>query len=368
VIIVDTQHWEKVAEIAVGGHPTGVTFGPSGQLAYVTNRLDDTLSVIDTTQRTVVATAQVGDEPHGVNIDAWATDLSSINTSTDDISVLDAQSLKEIKRLEASRSPWSGAISPDGQTLLVTNTLPRLVPFRTPPQAELTAIDAHTAMVKQRIVVPGANLLMGVCWHPSGEYALCTLNRTNTLIPMTRLMQGWTITNGLGVIWRDGRVDQVLLDEPNLCFPDPTDVAISPQGDRAYVTSSGTNRVAVVDLEILIAMLRQASDDERANVFPHHLGKATEFVVKHIPTEHSPRGIVITADGKHAVVANSLDDSLTLIDLASLEPVKRIDLGGPRPSPRLGMENAVPQREHYLPSAVLLPQLPSRWTRGRLDL
>lgn len=330
VLIVDTQRWEKVAEIAVGGHPTGVTFHPNGQLAYVTNRLDDTLSVIDTAQRAVVVTAKVGDEPHGVNVAANGKQIFVINTSTDDITVLDAQSLQEVKRLEASRSPWSGAISPDGQTMLVTNTLPRFVPFRTPPQAELTAVDAQTAMVKQRIVVPGANLLMGVCWHPSGEYALCTLNRTNTLIPMTRLLQGWTITNGLGVIWKDGRVDQVLLDEPNLCFPDPTDVAISPAGDRAYVTSSGTNRVAVLDLEKLTSILRQATDEERVDVFPRHLGLATEFVIKHIPTEHSPRGIVITADNKFAVVANSLDDSLTLIDLASQEPVKRIDLGGPR--------------------------------------
>ncbi len=53
VIVIDTTRWEKVAEIAVGGHPTGVTFHPSGQWAYVTNRLDDTVSVIDTVQRQV---------------------------------------------------------------------------------------------------------------------------------------------------------------------------------------------------------------------------------------------------------------------------------------------------------------------------
>jgi hypothetical protein len=171
---------------------------------------------------------------------------------------------------------------------------------------------------------------MGVCWHPSGEYALCTLNRTNNLIPMTRLLQGWTITNGLAVIWRDGRVDQVLLDEPNLCFPDPTDVAITPDGRLALVTSSGTNRVAVVDLAQLTSMLAQATEHERTKVFPNHLGKPTEFIIKHIATEHSPRGVVITPDGKSAVVANSIDDSLTLIDLASLEAIQRIDLGGPQ--------------------------------------
>ena len=47
--------------------------------------------------------------------------------------MLDTQSLQEVKRLEASRNPWSLALSPDGKHLLVTNTLPRFVPFRTPP-------------------------------------------------------------------------------------------------------------------------------------------------------------------------------------------------------------------------------------------
>ena len=60
--------------------------------------------------------------------------------------------------------------------------------------------------------------MQGIAWHPSGEFALITLNRTKNLVPMTRLLQGWTITNGMGVIWRDGRVNQVLLDEPHLCF------------------------------------------------------------------------------------------------------------------------------------------------------
>ena len=76
--------------------------------------------------------------------------------------------------------------------------------------------------------------------------------RTKNLVPMTRLLQGWTITNGLGILWADGRVDQVLLDEPGLCFPDPAAVAITPDGRLALVTSSSTDRVAVVDVAKLI--------------------------------------------------------------------------------------------------------------------
>ena len=81
---------------------------------------------------------------------------------------------------------------------------------------------------------------------------------------MMRLLQGWTITNGLGILWKDGRVDQVLLDEPGTCFPDPTGLAITPDGRLALVTSSGSNRVAVVDIQKLMAVVEAASDEERA--------------------------------------------------------------------------------------------------------
>jgi len=330
VIVVDVQTQKKVAEINVGHNPTDITFSPDGVTAYVSNRLDDTVSVINVPSRQVIATVPVGDEPHGLLTDPGGKHLYVLNTSIDSISVIDTATLKEVKRLTASRSPWSLSLSPDGSEFYVTNNLSRFVELRTPSMSEVTVVDTGNAVIKHRIVVPAANLLQGVDWHPSGKFALITLNRTKNLVPMTRLLQGWTITNGLGIVWRDGHVDQVLLDEPGMCFPDPADVAITPDGRLALVTSSGSNRIAVVDVRKLIGMLESASPYEREKVFPNHLGKPTEFIITHISTKDSPRGIIITPDGRTAFAANSLDDSLTVIDLKKLKPVGRIDLGGPK--------------------------------------
>ncbi len=330
VIVLDAQTRKKVDEIMVGGQPHDVTFSPDGSRVYVTNRLDDTISEIDTARREVLRTAPVGDEPHGVITDVSGKKLFVLNTSEDSVSVLDAGSLQEIKRLSASRNPWSLSLSPDGTQLLVTNTLSRLVEFRAPSNSEITVIDLETTVVQNRLQVPAANLLQGIEWHPSGEFALFTLNRSKNLVPMTRLQQGWTITNGLGIVWKDGRIDQVLLDEPNMCFPDPADVAITPDGRLAFVTSSGSNRVAVVDIPKLTSMLLSATEADRENVFPNHLGKPTEFVLKHIETKDSPRGLLVSPDGNSVFVTNALDDSLTVIDVASLEAVERVDLGGPK--------------------------------------
>jgi len=330
VIVLDAETRRKVGEIIVGGQPHDVAFSPDGSKAYVTNRLDDTISEIDTARREVLRTAPVGDEPHGVITDLTGKTLYVLNTSEDSVSVLDAESLEEIKRLSASRNPWSLSLSPDGTQLLVTNTLSRLVGFRAPSNSEITVINLQTSVVENRFQVPAANLLQGIEWHPSGEFALFTLNRTKNLVPMTRLQQGWTITNGLGVAWKDGRIDQVLLDEPDICFPDPADVAITPDGRLAFVTSSGSNRVAVVDVPKLTSMLLAATEADRENVFPNHLGKPTEFVLKHIETEKSPRGLLVSPDGNSVFVTNALDDSLTVIDVTSLEAVETVDLGGPK--------------------------------------
>jgi len=329
VVVVDTLKRQKVAEIPVGGQATDVTFSPDGRRAYVSNRLDDTVSVIEVATRQVVETFRVGDEPHGLVTNPSGKMLYVLNTSEDSLSILDTSDGKEIKRLAASRGPWSLALSPDGKRILVTNTRSRFVGFREPSRSEVTALGVGPDIVEDRYVLPGANMLHGVAWHPSGEFAFVTLLRTKNVVPMTRILQGWTITNGLGVIWRDGRVDQVLLDEPHLYFPDPTDVAFTPDGRWALVTSSGSDRVAVVDVAKLISMLKHASPYEREHVFPNHLGKPTEFIVKHIPSKNSPRGVVVSKDGQTAFVANALDDSLTVIDLTKLQAAGRIDLGGP---------------------------------------
>jgi YVTN family beta-propeller protein len=330
VIVVDARGWSKLAEIPVGGQPNDVAFSPDGRTVYVTNRLDDSVSVIDVGTREVVRTFPVGDEPHGVLPDASGKILYVLNTAAGSISVVDATTYREVKRLSASRNPWSLSMSPDGRRLLVTNNLSRFVEFRETPTSEVTVVDTENAVVEDRMELRGANLIQGVDWHPEGDFAVVTLNRTKNLVPMTRILQGWTITNGIGVLWPDGRVDQILLDEPNLYFPDATDVAVTPDGHYALVTSAGSDRVAVADLDKLRSMLDAATAEERARVIPNHLGKSSEFVVAQVPTGNAPRGLVVDHDGRYAFVANGLDDSLTVVDLETLEGAARIDLGGPK--------------------------------------
>jgi YVTN family beta-propeller protein len=331
VCVIDPATRLKVAEIPVGRQPMSIAFAPDGSLAYVTNRLDDSVSVVDVQARKAVATIPVGDEPHGLALDPTGQVLLVLNTSSDDISVIDLAARQETRRLSASRSPWGVALSPDGSRFVVTNALSRLAAPEAPPLSEITLIEAARGRVEDRLLVPGANLVQAVAWHPGGAYALVTLNRTKNRVPMTQMAQGWTITNGLGIVRPDlGRVDQVLLDEPTLSFPDPTDLAFTPDGSRALVTSAGSDRVAVVETSRLLKIVDGASPHDRDEVIPNHLGPATEFVAAHIATGRNPRGIAVAPDGQTALVACALDDTVQVIDLGSLTVTATIDLEGPR--------------------------------------
>ena len=55
----------KLAEIGVGEEPRCVAIHPNDQVAYVTNGISGTVSVVNLAQRRVVATIPVGTEPRG---------------------------------------------------------------------------------------------------------------------------------------------------------------------------------------------------------------------------------------------------------------------------------------------------------------
>jgi YVTN family beta-propeller protein len=330
VIVVDAVKRVRVAEIKVGGQATDLAFSPDGTKAYVTSRRNDSVVVIDVAARKVLRSFAVADEPHGIAVDPEGGALFVMGTAFDAVSVVDVATGKETKRLAASRNPWSAALAPDGKRLLVTNALSRFVPFRAAPVSEVTVFDVAARRVEDRWVVPEANLLLGVAWHPSGEFAIATLNRTKNLVPMTRILQGWTITNGIAVLWKGGRVDQLLLDEPQRYFADITDVAFTPDGKQAFATSAGTDQVAVIDVAKLVALVTRSSDEERRDLLPNWLGASAEFVTARIPVKDNPRGIAVAPDGRTAWVANTLDDSLSVIDVARSAAVARVDLGGPR--------------------------------------
>ncbi len=340
LIVVDPGAGAVIAEIPVGRQPHDSAVTPDGERLYVTNRLSDTVTVIDTLSLEPLTDLLVGDAPHGVLTDAAGRSIFVLNTEDDSVSVLHAstdhpiraEDYTDIKRLPAGRGPWSLAASPGRESICITNVRPNPSAFQTPPVSEITVIQAsataelaggrppspvrHSQVesVSSRPSVPAANMLQGIAAVPGRDVVLFTLMRIKNLVPITRLAQGWNVTNGLGVLWPDGRVDQVLLDRPNDAFPDPMDVAVSPDGKHAIVTSGGADLIAIIDVSALLDTITSTPNAERDDILPNHLGVSERFVIKRVPVGRNPSGVTFAPDGSHAYVANALDDSISVID------------------------------------------------------
>ncbi len=271
----------------------------------------------------------MGDEPHEMVTNTEGTILYVANAGSYDVSVVDLNKKKEIKRLSAGRGTWGIDRSPDGKSILVTNNLSHYVKFRTPSLSEVTVIGTKNSFVTDRYFIPKANLIQGVDYSPDGEFALVTLIRTKNLVPMTRVIQGWVMNNGIGILWKDGRVDQLLLDEVNSYFSDPTDVVITHDGRYAFVSGGGINAVAMIDLDKMKQVLQNATDEERKTILPNHLGISVKYIIKRISVGRSPRGMAVSPDNKLLYVTDGLDDSISVIDIAKRERVRIIDLNGP---------------------------------------
>jgi len=329
LIIVNTMNDEILAEISIGMQPHHVCLSPDEKLVYVSNRASDNISVVDPKTYKVISLIEVGDEPHEIAITNDGKIMYVANAGTYDVSVVDIKKGVEIKRLAASRGPWGAALSADGHSVYITNNLPRYGEFRTTSKSEITVIDTKSSTVKYRHTVIDANLVQGVVVAPNDEFVVITLIRTKNLVPMTRNLQGWIITNGIGILWPDGRVDQLLLDRINDFFADPTDVVFSKDGQYLFVSGGGVQEVAMIDVSKMKKVLNEASDSDRTNILPNHLGISTEYVLERIPVGQSPRGMVVSTDNKYLYVADGLDDAISVIDINSRRRIKVIDLGGP---------------------------------------
>ncbi len=68
VSVIDTATNTVVATITAGSSPIGVAITPDGARAYVANQIAGTVSVINTVSNTVVATITLGGSPFGVAI------------------------------------------------------------------------------------------------------------------------------------------------------------------------------------------------------------------------------------------------------------------------------------------------------------
>lgn len=328
LIEVDVKSNEVLSSTKVGYRPHSVVLTNDQKTAIVSNQWENNVYFLDLESKQIMDTVPVGGGPAGIALSNDGELLYVANTYTNNISVINISEKEEIKRLHAGNFPTNVAVSPEDDFVFVSSQRTVPIEFRTEPQTEVTILNASNQRVKERKYFKSAHIMENVAVTPSGDMAIATLVRPKNNVPSVQIENGWMINHGIGVILEDGRVAQLLLDEPNAFYPDPYDVVIHPNGKTAYVSHSGVDVVSVIDLDAIRDLLSNATDDE-LKIFANHLGLSSDYVIGRIKTGSNPKGLTISPDGKFVYAVERMEDKVSVIDTEKLEVVKSLSLGGP---------------------------------------
>jgi len=330
ILVVDTENNIVLNKINVGVHPHSVLLSKDGTIAYVSNQWSDNISVIDLITLKVADTIKTGNGPAGLSLSANGKFLYVVNTFGSDLSVIDLSTKEERKRLTTGNDPTGTSLSPDGKELYVTSRRAKIAPYGEPLISDLTVVNDSTQRVTKYMSIESAYMMENVSFTPSGDLAMMTLIRPKNLVTSLQVERGWMMNHGIGIVEQkeEGRIAQLLLDEPNAYYSDPFDIVITPDGKKAFVSSSGVDVISVISIDSIRSILKESSPKILKNI-SNNLGISSRFVLKRIPTGANPKGLALSPDGKRLYVAEQLEDKIAVINTESLENINSIDLGGP---------------------------------------
>ena len=341
VVAYDARSAKIVRRIKVGRVPKGLALSPDGTRLYVANSWSDSVSEIDTASLVVVRSLPAGFEPNAVLTDLPGRFLYVANRVSNDVSVVDLAAGVEVKRLVGGRGASYLALSPDGASIYCTHIYPDVGEFRAPPQSEITVIDTARQTVTDHYRLPNAAGVFHVAMSADGRLGMAAQLRPKNLIPLAHVEHGWVFGNSISVFGPDvnkavgndvGEVVQIPLDELDRYFTPPFAIALAADKSVAYISTTGSDSVTVIDIAKMLEFIRAATPAERRTM-ANDLSASANYVVTRIPVGSAPKGLALSPDGKRLYVANRTDDTISVIDTAARKAIATLSLeGNPTPT------------------------------------
>jgi YVTN family beta-propeller protein len=292
VTVIDVSSHAVLAVFAVGGNPVKPVLSPDGTRAYLPNYVSGELSVVDTTTHTLTGSISI---PNGTAVVAPTPDGTRlyVGGANETISVLDA-TLGTVINTFAIGPPDRGTvyhmvISPDGSrayALLDNNSL--------------VAIDTATDTVVNSIYV--GDQVNHVAIAPDGT----EIYVTNSFGYGDFTFQGAMVV-----------VDPISLTVTNeFPFSLPTSIALTPNGDHAYVATpyaffnSGYGQGYASTPYVQVVNLHAIGNLNAASIF----------------VGGQPADVACSSDGDRVYVAVPRTQSIKVIDTTNQTIVDTIEL------------------------------------------
>ena len=268
--VIDTGTEEVVARIPIGQYPLQILPGPSGERLYVTNLDSDEISVLSTETFQVVDRIETVAQPLDMALTADGETLYVTNSAASAVTVVDLISGDtRLLRLERRQNGPYGvavgtggdlyvadlersqvvALDPDGQVLArIPVQEPRSLAFSadgrwlyaTSIRGNLfSIIDPQRNQVDATVSLPVSGTF-AVAPGPDGRKVYLTAQDDGLLVVVDAVERRLLKTIPVGT--------------------NPRAIAFSPGGDRAFVTSAGSDEIRVLDTAADTVVTRYAAE------------------------------------------------------------------------------------------------------------
>ncbi len=332
VRVLDGRTFVPIKSIPVGRLPRGFSFSHDGKRLLVANTWDDTISVIDVASLEPSAKWHVAAEPSSVVEDRAGRYVYVANRISNDVAVLDAKTGAEEKRLAAGRGASYITPSPDGARLYVTHVYPnparQATPGgnRVPPRSEITVIDTARAVVIDRMALDRIPHSFHTAFSRDGRLGVTANLHPKNLVPLAHLEHSGAFADTITLFGPDvGKPAELPLDELERYAVRPFGVAISPDKSLIYITCEGSEIVTVVDVHRALRFIHTETGP-----YIQDLSASANYVTTRIEVGHDPRGLAFSPDGRKLLVANRLEDTISIIDTRANKVQRTIELAGPK--------------------------------------
>ncbi len=212
IAIIDTSTLTETNLISGFNAPYDVAISPDGSYAYVTDSGNSVVSIVSTATNTITGQITGFSTPFGIAFTPDGALAYVVNTNAKSVNVITTASnsiTSTIARWTGSPYPYSIAISPDGSYGYITTTSP----------ANSMAI-LHTATnTVTAAAVNGLGTAHGVAFLPNGNNALVVNNGNKDL----------------GIV--ETATNAITANVP--LFIGPENIAVSPDGSYALVSDAG---------------------------------------------------------------------------------------------------------------------------------
>lgn len=336
ILVYDIAKEEVASRIELPGPPTCVVAG-KGETLYVTiGEPNGTLCVLSGDK--VSKTIPVGHTPSSVTLSADEKTAFVCNRFDNTVSIVDLAGGTIQATVVVPREPVGAAISADGKSLFVANHLPATPADGEYAGAAVSVIDVAGGTIEKTINLPnGTTGVRDITISPDGKYVYVSQILARYQLPTTQLDRGWMNTNGVSILDVAGKamVNTILLDNIDRGAANPWGIACSEDGKWLCVTHAGTHEVSLIDRGALHERLQQVAEgkavtevsDSKENV-PNDLAFLVGIRKRVSLKGNGPRELTIVGNKAYAV--QYFSDSLAVVDLDA-KAAKEISLGSETP-------------------------------------